>query len=87
MENLFFVAAIVSTIWGIISMMVMVSFCSERGVKINWMLIRLFVLSYVSRYREITIKENGKPGFWYYSFIVAINAALGFGIFGWVLQY
>ncbi len=85
MENLLFAASAVSAVWGVISMMVMVSFCSERGIKINWLLIRLFVLRYVEHYRKITIKENGKPGFWFYSFIIAINAALVFGISRWVL--
>jgi hypothetical protein len=86
MDQLLVVLIVLSAAWGVISMMVMVSFCSEREIKINWPLLRIFVLRYVSIYREITIRENGKPGFWFYSFILVMNGALVFAILKLLLK-
>ena len=31
------------------------------GQRINWIFLRLFVIKYISDYRNITIKESGRP--------------------------
>ena len=86
MNSTLLALAILFLFWGIVSMMAMVSFCSKRGIKINWVWIRLYVFMYISQYREITIKENGKPGPWFYSFIVSMNSALFFALIGLITK-
>ncbi|MFH1198086.1 MAG: hypothetical protein V1720_20460 [bacterium] len=76
MESLFLAIALIGVVWGIISLMNMVSYCYRKGIKINWAFLNLFMLKYISEYRRITTKENGKSGFWFYSFIVSMNSAL-----------
>jgi hypothetical protein len=83
MEFLLGLAAI-SVLWGVVSSIAMVSLCSNRGVKIKWAFIRLFILDYISQYRKITLKENGKAGFWFYSFIVSMNTALLLVVIGFL---
>jgi hypothetical protein len=86
MNNFLLCIAIMCVVWGVVSTIAMVSFCSDKGIKINWLLIRLLIFKYVNQYREITVKENGKPGRWYYSFIISMSLALGFAIIGLIFK-
>jgi hypothetical protein len=86
MSNLFFGLAILSVAWGIVSSIVISSFLSKRGVKINLLFFRILVLKYIHQYHSITTQENGKPGPWFYSYIISMNLALLFAILGMVLN-
>lgn len=80
MEKVFLILAVVFLFWGVASSIVMTSYCSDKGIKVNWLLIRLLIFKYVSEYRRLTIEETGKPGFWFYSFIISMNSALVFAL-------
>ena len=86
MSEVMFVLAIASVIWGIVSAIVMASFLSKRGHEISLLFFRLLVLKYIHQYSEITTKENGKPGGWFYSYIVSMNLALILAIVGLALK-
>lgn len=86
MSNLFLTLAILSAVWGIVSAMVIVSFLASRGNKINLLLLRVLILKYLNQYHSITSQENGKPGPWFYSYILSMNLALVFAILGLVLR-
>ena len=76
MSSFFFTVAIICVLWGVVSSMIIVSYLSSHGVKINYFLLRLFLPKYVGQYRKMTIDETGKAGFWYYSFVTSMMAAL-----------
>lgn len=78
--------ALVSVGWGIVSMIVMTSFVSERGTKINFFLYRLYIIKYVNQYKQITEAEDGQPGPWFYSFVISMNLTLVFAIIGLILK-
>ena len=84
--NLLLGLALASVGWGIVSMIVMTGFVSERGTKINFFLYRLYVIKYVNQYKQITEAENGRPGPWFYSFIIAMNLTWVLAIIGFVLK-
>jgi uncharacterized oligopeptide transporter (OPT) family protein len=86
MSIMFFVLAILSAIWGVTSSIVIASFLSQRGIKINWLFFRVLVLKYIHQYHQITKQENGKPGPWFYSYIGSMNLALIFVILGVVFK-
>lgn len=86
MSDLFFVLAILGVIWGVVSSIVIASFLSKRGIKINLLFFRILVLKYIHQYHSITRQENGKPGPWFYSYIISMNLALAFVILGMVLN-
>ena len=86
MSSLFFTLAILSVAWGIVSSIVIVSFLSSRGIKINLIFLRVMVLKYIHEYHRITREERGKPGPWFYSYIISMNLALVFAIAGLVLR-
>lgn len=87
MSNIFLTVAIICALWGVVSSMVIVSFLSNRGVKINYLLLRLFLPKYVGQYRKITIEETGKAGFWYYSFVTSMISALVLAVIGLLLRF
>lgn len=82
MMNGFMIAAIICLFIGIGSSIAMVSFIQERGVKINWFLIRLFLPRYVSQYKKMTEEENGNPGSLYYVFVVCMVSAAILAVIG-----
>ena len=84
--NLFLGMALISVAWGIVSMIAITSFVSERGTKINYFLYRLYIIKYVSQYKKITEAENGEPGAWFYSFVISMNLALVLTIVGAILK-
>jgi len=86
MSSLFFALAIVSVAWAVVSSIVISSFLSKRGVKINLLFFRILVLKYIHQYHKITVQEKGKPGPWFYSYIISINLALICAIIGMLLN-
>ena len=86
MSNLFFVLAIICAVSGVVSSIVIASLLSKRGIKINYPFIRVLIIKYVHQYRKITQQETGKPGPWFYSFVISMNLALIFAITGFVLK-
>jgi hypothetical protein len=86
MSDLFFMLAILGVIWGVVSSIVIASFLSKRGIKINMLFFRILVLKYIHQYHSITRQENGKPGPWFYSYIISMNLALVFVILGMVFN-
>ena len=86
MSNLFFTLAIVSVACGVVASVFIVAFLSKRGTRIDYLLLRLMILKYVSQYRKITTEENGKPGPWFYSFVTAMTLGLVFAVTGMVLK-
>lgn len=86
MSSLFFALAIVGAAWAIVSSIVISSFLSKRGIKINLLFFRILVLKYIHQYHKITVQEKGKPGPWFYSYIISINLALICVILGMLLN-
>lgn len=76
MDTLLIIIAALSIITFVVSSMVMVDYISRRGEKVNWVWIRLFIFSYVNKYRELTKKSSGKTGKLFYIWITSINIAL-----------
>ena len=86
MGNTIFFMALASAVWGVVSSIVMTSFLARRGVKINYIFIKVLILKYVHQYRKITMQENGRPGPWFYSFVISMNLALVLTVVGIVLM-
>jgi len=86
MSTLFFILALIGIAFGIAASVMIVSFLSRRGIKINYLFIRLFIFRYIRQYRQITMEETGKPGPLFYWSITSWNLALVFAIIGIVLE-
>jgi hypothetical protein len=59
---------------------------SKRGVKINFILLRLYLIKYIHQYKLLTLKETGKTGPLYYPCVVSVSLALVLAIVGLILK-
>ena len=86
LSNVFLILAIVCVLCGVVSSIMIISFLSKRGTKINYFLIRIYIIKYINQYRKITEEENGKAGPLFYSSIVSFILALLFAIVGAIIK-
>jgi hypothetical protein len=87
MANTLLIAALVFVGVYVIFSMMIVRDLSKRGVKINYFLLRFFLIKYISQYKQITLKETGKVGPLYYPCIVSVNLALVSAVAGLLLRF
>ena len=59
---------------------------SKRGIKVNFLWLRLYFIIYIHKYKKITKQETGKVGPLYYPCIISVNLALVCAIIGLVLK-
>jgi len=86
-SSIFLGIAIVSALCGVVSAVMIAGSLQKRGVKINWIWLRVFILSkYLGQYRDITRQETGRAGPLFYSYIIAMSLALVTAIVGLVLR-
>ncbi len=85
-SDIFMGIALFSVIWGVVSAIAMASYLSRKGHKISIVFFRLFIMKYVHQYSKITTEENGKPGSWFYIYVISMNLALVSVIIGLVLK-
>ena len=86
MTDIILVLAILSVFWGVFSSIKILVFLSNRGIKINYIFIKILIIKYAHQYYKITMEENGKPGPWFYSIVGSMNLALILAIIGLVLK-
>jgi len=85
-SNVLVAIALVSVVWGVISSLVIADALQKRGVKINWIFLRIMIIKYVGQYRDMTRTETGRTGPWFYSFAIAMNLALVTAVVGLILR-
>ena len=86
MANTLLILALVFVGLFVIFSMMIVQELSKRGVKIHFVLLRLYIIKYIQQYKQITLKETGKIGPLYYPCIVSVNLALVLAIAGLLLR-
>jgi hypothetical protein len=86
MANTLLILALICVGLFVVLSMMIVHELSKRGVKINFILLRLYLIKYIHQYKQLTVKETGKIGPLYYPCIVSINLALVFAIVGLILR-
>jgi len=86
MSTFFFILAIISAISGTVFSLIIASFLSKHGIKINYIFLRLYILKYIHQYRKLTVEQNGKPGNLFYAFVFSMILALVFAAIGIVLK-
>lgn len=86
MANVFAILAFVSVGMAIVFSMMIVHEVSKRGIKINYVLLRLYIIKYVSQYEQLTRKETGKAGPLYYPCVISYSLTLVFAILFLILR-
>ena len=86
MANALLASAIVFVIIFVVFAMMIVHELSRRAVKINFFLLKLYLIKYIDQYRRITKEETGRIGPLYYPCIGSVNLALICAVLGLVLK-
>ena len=86
MANILIILALVFVGLFVIFSIMIVHEVSKRGIKINFFLLRLYIIKYIHQYRKMTKEETGKIGPLYYPCVGSINLALVCGIAGLILR-
>ena len=86
MANILLGFALASVGLFVVFSMMIVYEVSRRGVKINFFLLKLYIIKYIRQYRTLTEQETGRAGPLYYPCIVSVNLALAFAILGLLLK-
>lgn len=85
MGTVLVVVALVSALWGVVDLILIAIALDKRGIPVNMLLFRVFVFRYLEQYKSVTLRETGRVGPLFYSYIVAMNVALVCGVVGCVL--
>ena len=86
MASALLISALVFVGLYVVFSMIIVHELAKRGVKINFVLLRLYLIKYISQYKQINLKETGKVGPLYYPCITSIALALVLAIVGLILK-
>jgi hypothetical protein len=86
MANVLLILALVFVGLFVIFSMIIVHELSKRGVKIHFILLRLYLIKYIDQYKQITLKETGKVGPLYFPCIASVALALVLAILGLILK-
>ena len=70
----------------IVYSLLIVNELKKREVKINYLLIRLYTIKYARQYKQLTKEETGRPGWFYYAWVVTINIALVLVVMGLIIK-
>ena len=76
MRNLFIAIGILSVLVYVVSTVMIYGYLKEKGEKVSFIWLRLFMISYANRYKNKTKNETGKVGYLFYVWIISVNAAL-----------
>ncbi len=86
MANAFLIAALVFVGLFVVFSIMIVNEVSKRGTKINFFLLRLYIIKYIQQYKQITKHETGKVGPLFYPCVVSVNLAWICAIAGLILR-
>jgi len=87
MFNLLIALAMISVALAIISSIIITSYVSKRGVKINYFLWRLKIPKYVCDYKKFTVQETGRIGPWYYVLSLAMFFTILFALASLIIKH
>lgn len=76
LSGMLLLLAVVCVIWAVVSAVLITASLDRRGIKTPFPFMGALIFRNLIRYKEITLKESGKVGPLFYSYVVPVNAAL-----------
>ena len=86
MANVLLVLALVFVGLFVVFSIMIVNEVSKRGIKINFLWLRLYIIKYIQQYRKLTLEESGRVGPLFYPCIISVNLALILAVVGLILK-
>ena len=84
--TLLVVLAVICAICAVTSAMIITGALAQRGIKTPFPFIGVMLFRNLGRYREATLRETGRVGPLFYSYVVPINLALLFALAAWAVR-
>ena len=78
--------ALVCALWALTSAILITGELDLRGMKTPFPFIGLLLFRNLGRYKETTLKETGKAGLLYYSYVIPINTAWIFALLALIIS-
>jgi len=69
-------AGLLCVVWGIVAALLIARDLERRGISVNYIWLRLFIIKYIGQYVKITQEETGRVGGLFFHYIVPLNVAL-----------
>lgn len=66
------VIGVIAAIWYVVSSILIVVDLQRRGEKLNFLLIRLWLIAWVNRYKKLTLEATGHVGVLYYHWLTSV---------------
>ena len=76
MQSIYLTVMLFFALVFVITTMMIAGYLKKRGEKVQFLWIKLMMISYADQYRRITKQETGKVGVLYYIWIISVNLAL-----------
>ncbi|KAA3641627.1 MAG: hypothetical protein DWQ02_00220 [Bacteroidetes bacterium] len=76
MQSIYLTMMLLFALIFVVTTMMIATFLRKRGEKVQFLWIKLMMISYADQYRKITRKETGRVGVLYYIWIISVNLAL-----------
>ncbi len=76
LKTVFLVGVILAAGWSVVTSLRIYDVLRKMNRDVSFLWLRVMIPKYAHQYKEITIKETGKPGPLYYHWIISINLAL-----------
>lgn len=76
MNTLLIIIASIGILIFVVTSIMIVDYLNNKGEKVNFLLLRLYIIPYANKYAKMTKKEAGKTGHLFYAWIISINTAL-----------
>ena len=78
--------AVACAVWAVVSAVMLTAALDRRGIETPFPFIGALLFRNLIRYREITLKETGKVGRLFYSYVVPINLSLILVLVAWLAR-
>jgi hypothetical protein len=68
--------ALACGLWAGVASVLIARYLQVRGVKVNYFLLRILIIKYLSQYREMSRNETGRVGPLFYHYVIPLLTAL-----------
>ena len=68
--------SILCVVWGVVAALLIARDLERRGLSVNYIWLRLFIVKYLGQYAKITQEETGRVGPLFFHYVVPLNVAL-----------
>jgi hypothetical protein len=85
--NFLIASMIICVLWAVTASLLIARDLQKKGLKVNFIFLRLLIIRYLYQYRKLTKEQTGRVGPLFYHYVVPLNLALALVIVLVILAY